>query len=168
MPVSDYTPTVADVAAFIRARTRTNGGSEAGTFTPADAAEGSRTRPTEEQVTALIGEVAPDIVGAFPADIPDAPGDDPDLYRKAVARIWALGAALQVELTYFPEQVSTNRSPYSQLLALYNDRFKRMAALIARATGSGDLDGPGGEPGGSLLPSGGGFPLTAIGMEHPW
>lgn len=168
MPVSDYTPEVADVAAFLRARTKTNGGSEAGTFTPADAAEGSRTRPSEEQVTSLIGEVAPDIVGSFPSDIPDAPGDDPELYRKAVARLWALGTALAVELTYFPEQVSTNRSPYAQLKALYDERFKRLSGLIARATGSGDPDGAGGEPGGSLLPSGGGFPETAIGMEHPW
>ena len=164
MPVSDFTPTVADVAAFLRARTKTQGGAEAGTFAPAAAAEGSKTRPTAEQVASLIDESQVDIVGAFGSDIPDAPGDDIDLYRKAAARLWALGAALLVELTYFPEQIETNRSPYKELKALYDQRFKTLQGILGS-----DSDGDGVTDAiGAGYPWAGGFPRSALGMEHPW
>jgi len=167
MPVSDYTPTVEAVAALLRSRTKTPSGSEAGTFMPAASAEQDSTRPTAEQAAEMIAVALQDIVGVFGPDVPDAPGEDPGAYRTAVQGLSALGAALQVELTYFPEQVATGRSPYAQLKQLYDDRLKRLTDAII-----GDEDG--GSDGPTLsdpyagMPSGGGFPNTAIGMEHPW
>lgn len=170
MPVSDFTPTVAAVGSVLRARTKTQGGAEAGTFNPAAAWEdgsGDGTRPTQEQVTELISDAMVDIVGAFGSDVPDAPGDDPDAYRTAVARLAAVGVALEVELGYFPEQVATGRSPYAQLKELYDGRFKRLVGLISEAKG-GDASDDSPANVGSGLPSWGGFPETGIGMEHPW
>lgn len=167
MPVDDFTPTVADVGAILRARTRTAAGSLAGTFNPEAAAEGEQTTPTAEQVESLIEDVISDVQAEFGTDIPDAPvdehNDDPDLYRKAVRRLAALGTALQVELTYWPEQVATGRSPYAQLKTLYDERRKRLLGILF----PGAEDG-GGTVSGALDASGGGFPTTAIGMEFPW
>lgn len=165
MPVSDYTPTVADIGAILRARTKTASGSEAGTFNPANADAGDQTRPNAEQVTSLIEDVVADVQAEFGVDIPDAEGDDPDLYRKSVRRFGALGVAMLVELTYFPEQVATGRSPYAQLKQLYDDRRKR---LLGALFPGGDDGGAGPLAPGEGLPSGGGFPTTAIGMETPW
>lgn len=169
MPVSDYTPQVSDVGAILRARTKTASGSEAGTFNPADAAAGDRTRPTAEEVTSLIEDAVSDVQSEFGVVIPDAPitdeNDDPDLYRKSVQRFAALGTALLVELTYFPEQVATGRSPYAQLKQLYDDRRKRLLGVLFPG---GDDGGSGPLAPGEGLPSGGGFPTTAIGMETPW
>lgn len=175
MPVSDITPSVDDVAGPIRARTKTNAGKEAGTFLPApefpDAPGAIFTRPTAEQVTKLIQvDAATDIIAAFGTEIPDAPGDpvDKDRYRDAVKGLWALNAALLVELTYFPEQVATNRSPYPQLLERYNRTLARTQELVTEAGGGQGGDGGSNAVLPSGFPSGGGFPDTAIGMETPW
>lgn len=168
MPVSDFTPVVADVAAFLRARTKTRGGAEAGTFNPEAAIEQNITRPTSEQVLSLIEDSISDTQAAFGADIPDAPGEDVDLFRSSVRRLSALGAALLVELTYYPEQVATGRSPYAQLKTLYDDRMKRLLATIfPDKDGDGTPDLPERDPLAGV-PSGGGYPTTAIGMEFPW
>lgn len=55
-------------------------------------------------------------------------------------------AAMLIELSYFPEQVATGRSPYEQLKALYTESLKN---LLARSTG----DAPGGEAGAPSPPS---------------
>lgn len=165
MPVSDYTPTVADVAAILRARTKTVGGEEAGTFNPEGAPQQDRTRPTAEQVTSLINSTLGDVSASFGADIPDAPGDDPALYRTSARKLAALAVALEVELSYFPEQVATGRSPYAQLKALYDDRSKRLLGVIFPGSGGGDGGGVAAQV---PMPSAGGFPTTAIGMEFPW
>lgn len=164
MPVSDYTPTVDAVAAYLRARTKTLGGQEAGTFAPAASAEDEKTRPSFEQVTEAIGTSVGEIAGAFGSDIPDAPGSDIGAYRSAAQSLAALGAALIVELSYFPEQIPTGRSPYIQLKDLYDSRFENLKDTLFPDPddgGSPPLEGEG-------FPSYGGFPCTAIGMEHPW
>lgn len=168
MPVSDYTPTPATVGSWLRSRTKTQGGAEAGAFNPAawwDDNSGRGTRPTAEQVQLLIDDFFPPFAAVF-GEVPDAPGEDPEAYRKAVARLASLGVALEVELTYWPEQVATNRSPYTQLKALYDERYKGMLAVLGLdRDDDGSID-PGGIEGG--FPSYGGFPLTGIGMEFPW
>lgn len=165
MPVSDYKPSVATVGAWIRARTKTRGGAEAGTFNPAAAADKDRTRPTAEQVQLLIDDQFPTFSAIF-GDVPDAPGDNPDAYRQAVAKLAALGVALEIELEYFPEQVATGRSPYPQLLELYDRRYGGMLSVLGLdKDSSGEIDAGGVEGG---FPSYGGFPTTAIGMEFPW
>lgn len=160
-------PTVQEVASFIRARTKTQGADEAGTFNPQAWKEdqsGRGTRPTAEEVTALIDN----FVGIFIPQwgvVPDAPGDDPDAYRNAITRLAALGVALEVELTYFPEQVATGRSPYQQLLDLFNTRKAELMGVLGL---DDDSDGiPDGDSTAGM-PSYGGFPTTGIGMEMPW
>lgn len=159
MPLADFTPDVDAVGAILRTRTRTPGGQEVGTFN-------AETTPTNVQVSELIADAVADLGAALGPDIPDAPGDDPDAYRTAAARLAALGAALEVELTYFPEQVATGRSPYPQLLERYNARRKALLeAIVEIGGGAGGGESAGG---GAGMPSGGGFPSTAIGMEQAW
>lgn len=163
MPVTDYKPSVATVGAWLRARTKTKGGAEAGTFNPAASADQDKTRPTSEEVQLLIDDQFPTFSAVFGL-IPDSPDpDNPDAYRQAVAKLAALGVALEVELTYFPEQVATRRSPYPELKELYDQRFGEMTSLLGVQTDTGDV-----VPAGAGYPSYGGFPDTAIGMEFPW
>lgn len=157
MPVSDYTPDVDAVAAFIRARTKTRGGAEAGTFNPANAADQDKTRPTEEGVTELINSSVDDISSTLGEDIDER-------YFKPASRVAALRAALLVELNYFPEQIVGGRSPYDRLKDLLDETWENLLTSMGISTDEG---------GGAVsvdagFPSYGGFPTTAIGMEHPW
>lgn len=158
MPVSDYTPDVAAVAAYLRARTKTVGGQEAGTFNLASAVgTKDETRPSAEQVATTVQ----DYIGGLSPII----GDTIDIrYQPLARRVAALGAALLVELTYFPEQVATGRSPYAQLKELYDELIANLFSALGIATGEDDVVIP--EDAG--YPSYGGFPTTAIGMEMPW
>jgi hypothetical protein len=167
MPVSDYTPDVEEVAAFIRARTKTQGGKEAGTFNPAVSwtdGSGDGTRPTSEQVATEIGNALPKITGVVGADIPDAPGSDPNAYREAAKRVAALRTAAIIELSYWPEQVNTGRSTYPQLKDMLDEEWKQLLADM----GIGTEAGGGAVPASAGYPSYGGFPETAIGMEFAW
>lgn len=98
MPSSDYTPEVADVGNLLRARTRDDDGNELGTFTPA-------TSPTDEQATALIAEAVQEMEARIGSDIPER------LFGPARA-ITSLLAAMNVETTYYPEQVSSGKSAH--------------------------------------------------------
>lgn len=157
MPVSDYTPTVDAVAAYLRARTKTVGGAEAGTFNPAASPTQDQTRPTAEQVTTTVQDYLGGLSPIIGADI-DA------TYLPLANRVAALGSALLVELTYFPEQVATGRSPYAQLKELYDELLANLYSALGIAQGEDDVVVP--EDAG--YPSYGGFPTTAIGMENPW
>lgn len=157
MPVSDYTPVLEAVAAHIPTRTRTEGGNEAGTFNPAAADEEDRTRPTAEQATAAITNALGTISGTIGIDIPEE-------NFEAAASVAALRAAMLIELRYWPEQVATGRSPYAQLKELYDEQWKDLLSSMGIASD----DGGGAVPATAGYPSGGGFPETAIGMEHPW
>jgi hypothetical protein len=108
-PVTDEGPnlacTVADVAAIIRARTKDSNGAELGTFT-------DTTRPTavqcEEAITHAVTLIHSKVGGV---------GDGcADLARGAVA----LGAAAEIELSYFPEQSRSDRSVYQYLQQRYD------------------------------------------------
>lgn len=154
MPASDYTPDVAAVAAFIRARTKTRGGDEAGTFNPEDSSEQDKTRPTAEQTETEVANALGKISGKIGADIAEQ-------YWSDASRLVALYAAMLIELTYWPEQVNTGRSTYPQLKELFDDDWKEFLDVL----GIGE-DAPATPDAG--FPSYGGFPLTAIGMETPW
>lgn len=116
MPVEDWAPTVAAVGAILRSRTKDNAGNELGTFT-------DQTRPTGEEVGELIGTATNDVAAEVGADIVSA-------RRPYAASVAALGTALQVELTYFPEQVALGRSPYAELKKLYDERLKRLKTMV--------------------------------------
>ena len=107
MPVSDYTPSVSEVASFLRARTRDRSGVETGTFT-------SSTRPTDDQVTELVDSAAGTVSLAIGDDIPAV------LFKEAKDVVCYLVVCL-IELSYFPEQVAGDRSAYNQYKDLYDE-----------------------------------------------
>lgn len=139
MPVSDYTPDVAAVGALTRARTRDDQGNELGTYTLA-------TRPTASEVDLMISEAVNEAFPVFGEDIPDAPGADPEAFRTAAKKLVAIGGAAWVELSYFPEQVATGRSPYQQYRDAFEKGLARLGAAIDAvdaAAGSTDVGGGG-------------------------
>lgn len=151
MPV-DWAPTVANVGALLRARTKDTNGNELGTFT-------ADTRPTGTQVEDLINTAADDVASTLPDQL------DPKYWERAAA-VSTLGAALKVELSYFPEQVATGRSPYTQLKEMYNDELKR----LVNAVQGGDSAVDGGAGGaGSAMPVGL-FPVPTdpLGWQTSW
>jgi hypothetical protein len=99
-----WAPTVADVAALIRARTKDSNGNELGTFTAA-------TRPTEAQAHEAIEHAVIGLGERVGAISPPC--------EKTAKLCAAHGAAAEIELSYFPEQARTDRSPYQFLVKRY-------------------------------------------------
>jgi hypothetical protein len=124
MTTSDWAPSVADVGAVLRARTKDTNGNEIGTFN-------DDTRPTEDQVGELIDTAV--------SDIESEVGTVPDVLQDAARRVSAISSALLVELSFFPEQIATGRSPYDQLKELYDARFTRLKAQIDEVNSGGEL-----------------------------
>lgn len=125
-------PSVADVGALMRARTKTFGGEEPGTFT-------ADTRPTGDQVQSLIEKAAGDVLSALEID------QVPERLREATRSLTALRAGLLVELSYWPEQVTADRGPYAQLKQLYDDGLKSLHAAL-RDAGDSTVDSATGMP----------------------
>lgn len=130
MPISDYKPTPADIGALARQRTVDDGGNEIGTFN-------ETTRPTGDQVDALISDAMDEVYPYFGGNIPDAKGDDPDAIRKAARSAVKYRAASLVELTYFGKEVARGNSPYKE----YLDSFKSLMESVKESidsVGGGD------------------------------
>ena len=75
----------------------------------------------------------------------------------AASSLVALGAAMMVEISYFPEQVGTNRSPYAQLAAQYKDKLCRLQNAVVSLGGArptDDYQTPAGAFGGPPIPIG--------------
>lgn len=119
--------TPADVAAVLRARTKDDTGQEIGEWTDA-------TWPTLEQVQELIDLASAQLVG------PNGPGDSCARISRAAI---TYQAACLVELSYFPEQVRSDRSPYSELKDLLDQAVTALDTCIQ----SGGADGQGGGEG---------------------
>lgn len=155
------TSTVEHVAAYVRARTKNKLGVEVGTFNSELLGERERTRPSAEQVEQLLT----DAVGTVISDIGT---DDPctaPLTAKANGLV-ALRAAMQVELTYFPEQVAQGRSPYKELKELYDDDVEKIVKGIAANCGGG---GDSGSTDDTVLPSFGyEIPTQVVGRKTVW
>jgi hypothetical protein len=124
MATSDWAPSAADVGAVLRARTKDTNGNELGTFN-------DDTRPTEDQVGELIDTAVSDIESEI--------GTVPDQLQDAARRVAAIGTALLVELSFFPEQITNNRSPYDQLKELYDTRFSRLKTQIDDVNSGGEV-----------------------------
>lgn len=120
MPSPDWYPSVDDVAALVRARTKTAFGGEEGTFT-------RDTRPTADNVEGLIAQAAGDIISelsSYGLEVCEAIEVD-------AAGTCCLKAAMLVELSYFPEQSADNeKSPYLAYEKMYN---RRIDSLLRRA-----------------------------------
>jgi hypothetical protein len=102
-------PSLADVAALIRARTKDSNGNELGTFTAA-------TRPTDAQAQEAIDHA----VAALGEKVGIVAPPCTDVARMAAA----YGAAAEIELSYFPEQARADRSPYQFLLARWQQALE--------------------------------------------
>lgn len=137
---ASYLPLVSDIGALLRARTKNVLGVEVGTFT-------EDTRPTFEEVQRLIEQAAGDVTALVDYDIPL------ETYRQASGVI-ALGAAMLVELSYFPEQVAANKSAYEKYKELYDEYLERLLAAVEREAAE--------EVGGETPMIGGGYPAYAF------
>lgn len=108
--VRAYRPLVSDVAEVIRMRTVDSNGVEQGTFT-------AGTRPTYEEVERIIDRSMWKLEAKFGPEMPQ------ELVGSA-AEVVSLRAAMMIELTYFGDQVSVSRSPYTELKALYEEALQ--------------------------------------------
>ena len=126
-------PTVEDVAALLRARTQDNNDVEIGTFN-------DDTRPTGDEVQKMI-DMAADLIYGATGDLTALPCSGAENIREAANRFWALMSAMLVELSYFPEQVEDNRSPYEHYKELFDSLFGNLKDAIA-ACWEGDDTGP--------------------------
>jgi hypothetical protein len=117
-PQQQFTPSVSQVANWIRARTKNSYGVEIGTFT-------DDTRPTDEQAMAEIASATSDVVMFVDDDIPE------EAWPLA-QEVASLGAACRIELSYFPEQVGTDRSAYDRLKTYYDEMLLRLQEAVSR------------------------------------
>lgn len=107
MPVLDppaWTPSVEQVALYLLARTRGENGVLQKTFNDI-------TEPKGEDVAGIIGQVCQLIAPRL--------GPVPDALTDSASMLAALKAAIEVEHSYFIEQVSSGASPVATLLADY-------------------------------------------------
>jgi soluble cytochrome b562 len=118
VPTSDYTPTVAQVGALLRARTKDASGNELGTFN-------EETRPTGEQVAGLIATSVSRMRARFGEELAE------DL-REDAASLVTLRTAMLVELSFFPEQIQSDRSPYDRYKDLYDEGLKAFIVEVDR------------------------------------
>lgn len=122
---AEWAPTVDDVAALVRVRTKpADGQVPLGTFN-------TSTRPTEFQVETLITQAVGYVQSIIGTDL------DEDLYDRA-GNVAALYAAMLVELSYYPEQISTDRSPYEKLKELFDGA---MSGLLGATLGNSPRKG---------------------------
>lgn len=113
----EWMPTPEEVAPLVRARLKNTGGAEVATFT-----DSGTTRPSRSQVLELIRQAVGDVQARV--------GTVPPILESIAKYIAALGTAMLIELSFFPEQVAQGRSPYDQYEKMYD---KRIAALIEAA-----------------------------------
>lgn len=117
-----WRPSLAEVAALLRTRTKDNMGTELGTFT-------ADTRPTAaevEQLTSLATAHVASRVGLEPCRT---------ALESRARGLAALYTAMLIELSYFPEQVGTDVSPYNQYRDLFDDGIKALITDVAETCG---------------------------------
>lgn len=154
MAEATFSPTVDDVAALIRARTKIPGGGEAGTFT-------EQTRPTKVEVERIIAQAVDHVAAAI--------GGEPcneQLIQSATAAA-SLLAAVIIETSYWPEQAEARGSAAARLEKLFDTRMKALTGAVAEECGG---QGTGGSEDGNsgAIAAGGfndGYPL--IGRDYP-
>lgn len=113
-----WRPTIDDVAALIRARTKDASGNEVGTFN-------ADTRPTDIEVERLISNGCAKVAAVVGWNLPE------DAWEEA-GHLAALLAACEAELSYWPEQVRSDRSPYAQLWAMYQYDIGPFAEFVGQ------------------------------------
>lgn len=153
MPTDEYTPTLENVGALVRTRTKDDQGVEIGTFN-------DKTIPTDAEVNELIAQAVEESFPVFGEDIPDSPGADKGILRRSARRLVALRAAALVEIVKAPEQVTRGTSPYQQYQDAWEKGLVRVGKAISEA-GVGDIPGAQDD---LLSAIDSGFPVDAGGM----
>jgi hypothetical protein len=113
------------VAALLRARTKDDAGKEYGTFT-------DDTRPTGIQVELLITNGTADVAAWIGYDF------DESLWPEA-RNLASIYAACQVEESYFPEQVASQRSVWDQLWRRYQYGITRIVETASALSDIGSV-----------------------------
>lgn len=154
MTEATFSPTVDDVAALIRARTKIPGGGEAGTFT-------EQTRPTKAEVERIIAQAVDHVA----AGVGGEPCND-QLVQSATAAA-SLLAAVIIETSYWPEQSENRGSAAARLEKLFDTRMKSLTAAVAEECGGQGTGGS--EDGNSGAMAAGSFSdgLPLIGRDYP-
>lgn len=127
-----YRPTVAEVASYIRARTKIAGGGIAGTFT--------------EQTNIKAAEVEPIIDQAVGLILSDLGGEPcTDKLQGQMKTVAAILAAMLVEQSFFPEQTTGAGNSFASLEKLYKPKMQSLADQVEKqcGTGGGGEDGAG-------------------------
>lgn len=119
-------PTTADVAAILRARTKDLDGAEVGDFT-------DNTRPTGTEVDRLIAMAYAEVSGQVGTNLYEP-------CASSARTLIAVRAAMWVELSYWPEQVRSDRSAYAELEDQWTASLPALIACV-----EGNLPGAGGE-----------------------
>ena len=129
-----WKPSIEEVAAVIRARTKDDAGDEIGTFT-------ETTRPTQVQVEFYINMVAGTLIACTGDWLPEA-------LRPLSRQTIAVGAAMAIELAYWPEQMDAEDSAYNKLKQLWDMLQPKLCEL----SGPSRPDDLPGADGGGMLP----------------
>jgi hypothetical protein len=111
-----WRPTLADVGTVDMARTRDTVGNLLGTFT-------DKTTPTDAQAEAQIDKAVDDLVPKIGTQIPGSLVND-------VRDLVALRAAMRIELSFYGTEINTQRSPYPQLKAMFEDKLPGVVSAI--------------------------------------
>lgn len=110
-------PSVDEVGHYLRARTTDRDGNEIGTFD-------STTRPTEEQVETYIHDAIAEITTRVGSTF------FKEEFAITAANLAAIRAAMSVELSFYPEQISEGQSSYNSLAELYDKGVMALARAI--------------------------------------
>lgn len=113
---AEYLPSASEVGKILYTRTVDDTGAYLGTFT-------SKTRPTLEVASETIIQAGQDVDKMIGDDIPPSMWDD-------AKRVVALRAAMLIELTFFPEQIASARSPYDRIKELFDEQIKALSVVI--------------------------------------
>lgn len=155
MAEATFSPTIAQVAALIRARTKIPGGGEAGTFNDV-------TRPTGTEAQLIIDQAVDHVAAAI--------GGEPcnDQLKQSATAAASLLAAVIIETSYWPEQAEARGSAAARLEKLFDTRMKSLTAAVSEECGGQGTGGS--EDGGNAgaVAAGGfndGYPL--IGRDYP-
>lgn len=155
MAEATFSPTVDDVAALIRARTKVPGAKEAGTFN-------DNTRPTKAEVEKIIEQAVDHVAAAI--------GGEPcnDQLKQSATAAASLLAAVIIETSYWPEQAEARGSAAVRLEKLFDTRMKSLTAAVAEECG-GQGTGSSGEGGGSGALAAGHFSdgRMIVGPDYP-
>lgn len=146
-----------DVAALLRARTQDDTDVEVGQWS-------ANTRPTLAEVERILSMCQPMVLGQT-GSLDNLMCDTADDVRAQAATAVALLGAMFVELSYFPEQVASNRSAYEQYAALWQTMMPQLVAAVAECAAGVVEPDPGIGDGATSVPAASwGFPVDCGGM----